>query len=135
MFPLTIWADLTVFQSAYSTNLFLGILPLVDSRIHPRKLPGVNIPAAKDDPDPPDPLHPLDSVGHGGGDSSAAGGLHHNLHPLGEEAASLGHLGVTDSDHPVQEVTEQGEGELANLETSFSEMSSRFKSNFSPAES
>ena len=106
------------------TNLFLGILPLVDSRIQPRKLPGVNIAAAEDDPDPPDPLHLLDCVGHGRGYSGATGGLHHHLHPLGEEAAALGHLGVSDGDHPVQEVTEQGEGELTNLETRFSEMSS-----------
>ena len=136
MFPLTRWAHLTVFQSACRTNLFFGILPLVDSRIQPRKPPGVNISAAKDDSDPRDALHLPDSVGHGRGDCGATGGLHHHLHPLGEEPAALGHLGVRDGDHPVQEVTQQGEGELANLETqSFCEMSSGLKSNFSPAES
>ena len=124
MFSLSRGADLTVFQSAYPTNLFLGILPLVDSRIQPRKLPGVNIAATEDDPYPPDPLHLLDSVSHGRGYGGATGGLPHHLHPLGEEPAALGHLGVTDGDHPVQEVAEQGEGELTNLETSFCEMSS-----------
>ena len=105
-------------------NLFLGIFILVDSWIQPRKSTSVHIPSAEDDSDPLHSRHLLDGVRHSGGDGGSACGLHHHLHPLGEDPASLGHLSVSDGDHPVQEVAEEGEGELTNLETRFSEMSS-----------
>ena len=39
-----------------------------------------------------------------------------HLHPLGGEAAALGHLPVRHSDHPVHQLTQEGERQLTGLQ-------------------